>query len=202
MPIVAASEILRAEQGFEQAALPLADKPAEPEDLALPDLDTDAAQRRARAGRSRRAPPRRSNEACRERRNSTASCPVISRTASSSETSAVSATETSSPFLRMATRLQKRTISSQRCEMKRTIAPAVAQVRDEIGEPGDFARSQRRGRFVQQEHARIALDGAHDLQHLLPPERKIADAWRPGRRRAMAQREDLLAPFARATGAD
>ena len=67
----------------------------------------------------------------------------------------------------------------------------VAQARDELGEPRDFVVAERRGRFVEQEHAGIALDGAHDLQHLLLAERQIADARARIDVEAMA-RENLL----------
>ena len=87
----------------------------------------------------------------------------------------VSAIDTSAPFLSMATRLQKRTISSQRCEMKRMMAPDLRRPAMSSASHADLVVAERRGRFVEQEHPRIALDGAHDLQHLLLAKRKIAD---------------------------
>jgi predicted RNA-binding Zn ribbon-like protein len=67
----------------------------------------------------------------------------------------------------------------------------VAQACDELGEPGDLVVSQRRGRFVEQRDPRLALDGAHDLQHLLLAERKIAGARARVDGQAMAS-ENLL----------
>ena len=52
----------------------------------------------------------------------------------------------------------------------------VAQARNALCKPRDFVVAERRSRFVEQEHTGIALNGSHDLQHLPPAERQIADA--------------------------
>jgi hypothetical protein len=52
----------------------------------------------------------------------------------------------------------------------------IAQACDALGKPGGLAIAKRRSRFIEQEHTRIALNGAHDLEHLLLPERQLADA--------------------------
>ena len=137
MSIEPLGESVGAEQCLEQAALTLSDQAAEAQDLTLPDLDADAAQRRASQAATQRAALCPWNEACRERTirqlpaRSSAGPPHPPRRP-------VSAIDTSAPFLSIATRLQKRTISSQRCEMKRTIAPVCAGPQP-LGKPRDFA---------------------------------------------------------------
>ena len=77
----------------------------------------------------------------------------------------------------------------------------VTQASDELGEPRDLAVAEGGSRFVEQEDARITLDGAHDLQHLLLAKREIADARARIDVEAMAS-ENLLRRLAGALSGD
>ena len=49
------------------------------------------------------------------------------------------------------------------------------QPRDDLAEPVDVAAGERRGRLVEQQDARLAVDGARDLDLLLQGEIELAD---------------------------
>ena len=61
---------------------------------------------------------------------------------------------------------------------------ARAQARDEVEQPADLLRRQRRGRLVEQQHARAELERARDRHELALAAGQVAHrpAGRPGRR--------------------
>ena len=163
-----------AEQSLEQAALTLSDQAAQAQDFTLPDLDADAAQRRASQARRREQHPVLGMKLVGEGR--------FGRFLPGHQPDRL--------ILRDGLGIGDR---HQRAvpQYRHTIAEAddfipavrdeeddrarVAQARNALGEPRDFVVAERRSRFVEQEHAGIALNGAHDLQHLPPAERQIAE---------------------------
>ena len=59
--------------------------------------------------------------------------------------------------------------------MKTTVTPLRLQPRDDLAQPVDVAAGQRRGRLVEQQDRRLAIDGAGDLDLLLHGEVEVAD---------------------------
>ena len=70
---------------------------------------------------------------------------------------------------------QKARTSRMRCEMKTMVTPSALQPGDDLAEPVDVAAGERRGRLVEQQDARLAVDGAGDLDLLLQGEVEVAD---------------------------
>ena len=77
------------------------------------------------------------------------------------------------PLRSTVSRSQKRRTSGRRWEMKTTVVPR-SRFRRCAAQPFDVAARQRRGRLVEQQDARLARDGAGDLDLL--PDRQCAIA--------------------------
>src|ERR1700722_6836061 len=168
-------ESVGAKQGFEHAALALPDQAAEAQYFALPDLDADAAQRRAAQTGRREQHFLVGMKLIRKGRlggflpGHQPDCFVLR-----DHLGVGDRYERAVPQYGDAIAEADDFVPTMRDE--EDDSARVAQACDELGEPGDLVVSQRRGRFVEQEDARLALDGAHNLQHLLLAEREIADA--------------------------
>ncbi len=59
--------------------------------------------------------------------------------------------------------------------MKTMVTPSAFSARDQLAEPVDVAAGQGRGRLVEQQDARLAVDGAGDLDLLLHGKVEVAD---------------------------
>ena len=84
---------------------------------------------------------------------------------------------------------QKARTSRRRCEMKTIVTPWRLEAGDDLAEPVDVAAGERRGRLVEQQDARLAVDRAGDLDLLLDGEIELADLVARGRRRSRARRD-------------
>ena len=167
---------MRAEKRFKQMPLPLPDQAAQAEDLAVAELEVDAVEDAAgqRIGWQRNATAVAGCLGGKEFESD--SRPVISRTASPSDSSLVSATAISSPLRSTATRLQKCTTSSQRCEMKRTILPSRRRRSTKAASHSTSAPPSAEVASSSSRTRGLAFDRADDFEHLLPAEGQVADA--------------------------
>ncbi len=146
---------------------PAPTRPASPTNLAATNRQRDIAAAHRPTVSPRTSSAGAPGVTVRSGNSSAISRPTIARMSCARSAAAASTVVTCRPSLSTVTRSATAKISSNRCEMKTMPSAARAKLTHDVEQSIDLAARKTRRRLVENQHPRVLLERARDLDHLL-----------------------------------